>query len=185
VPGRLIASSICSVDGYTTDASGHFDWAAPGAEVHAFVNELERPIGTYIYGRGMYETMAVWQTMDGDAPETRDYAQIWRAAEKIVYSTTLAEPSTPKTRIEPAFEAGAVRELKAAADRDISIGGPTLAAHAFAAGLVDELQLFLVPVAVGVGGTPALPRDQRVDLRLEDERRFASGTIFLRYAVVA
>jgi dihydrofolate reductase len=184
MPGRLIASSIASVDGYTADASGGFGWAAPSPEVHAFVNDLERPIGTYIYGRKMYETLAVWQTMEGDAPETRDYAQIWRAASKIVYSTTLAEAVTPKTRIERTFDAAAVRAIKDAGDHDISIGGPTLAAHAFAAGLVDEVQLILVPVSVG-GGTPALPRDQHIDLRLEDERRFPDGTAFLRYAVVA
>jgi dihydrofolate reductase len=182
--GRLIASSIASLDGYTADASGGFAWAAPSAEVHAFVNDLERSIGTYIYGRKMYQTMAVWQTMDGDTPETRDYAQIWRAASKVVYSTTLAEATTPQTRVEPAFAPDAVQALKDASERDLSIGGPTLAAHAFAAGLVDEVQLVLVPVAVG-GGTPALPHGEHLQLRLEDERRLPGGAVFLRYAVTS
>ena len=183
MPGRLIASSICSVDGYTVDAGGSFAWAAPDPDVHAYVNECERPIGTYLYGRKMYDTLKVWQTMEGDAPEIRDFADLWRAADKVVYSTTLAEPETPKTRIERTFEPEVVRALKAAADRDLTIGGPTLAASAFRAGLVDEVQLFLIPIAVG-GGTPALPAGVRVDLRLEEERRFAGGTMFLRYAVV-
>jgi dihydrofolate reductase len=182
MPGRLIASSICSVDGYAVDADGSFAWAAPDAEVHAHVNALERPIGTYLYGRRMYDTLKVWQTMTGDEPEIRDYAAIWQAADKVVYSTTLAEAETPRTRIERTFDPDAVRALKAAAVRDISIGGPTLAAHAFRAGLVDEVQLFLIPIAVG-GGTPALPAGVRVGLRLEEQRRFAGGTVLLRYAV--
>ncbi|WCB96375.1 putative protein YyaP [Baekduia alba] len=184
MPGRLIASNLCSVDGYTIDADGSFAWAAPDPDVHAHVNEVERPIGTYLYGRRMYETLKVWQTMAGETPEVRDYADIWRAADKVVYSTTLAEAETPRTRIERTFDPDAVRALKAAAGRDLSIGGPTLAAHAFRAGLVDEVQLFLIPIAVG-GGTPALPAGVRVGLRLEEERRFAGGTVLLRYAVGA
>jgi dihydrofolate reductase len=180
--GRLIYSAIASLDGYVNDADGRFEWAAPGAEVHAFVNDLERPVGTYLYGRRMYETMAVWETFDlDDEPEVmRDFAAIWRAADKIVYSATLPAVSTPRTRLERTFEPGAVRRLKEAARRDLGIGGPTLAAAAFAAGLVDECHLFLHPVSVG-GGTPALPHGQRVRLELRDEHRFASGVVYLRY----
>jgi dihydrofolate reductase len=178
----LIYSAIASLDGYTADASGSFDWAAPDAEVHAFVNDLERHAGTYLYGRRMYETMAVWETMDvtSEPQPMRDYAEIWRAADKVVYSRTLAEASTPRTRIEHEFEPDAVRELKAAAGRDLSIGGPGLAAHALRAGVVDELQLFVVPVVVG-GGTRALPDGLRLDLQLLDERRFAGGVVYLHY----
>jgi dihydrofolate reductase len=182
VPGRLIASSICSLDGYTVDAEGRFEWSAPDAEVHAFINDRERPIGTYLFGRRMYDTLKVWESMDDPEPVMRDFAAIWRAADKVVYSTTLEAASTPRTRVERTFDPDAVRALKASADRDLSIGGPTLAALAFAAGLIDEVQLFVQPIAVG-GGTPALPPGQRVDLQLEDERRFAAGTVFLRYAV--
>jgi dihydrofolate reductase len=180
----LTYSAIASLDGYTADASGSFDWAAPDAEVHAFVNDLERHAGTYLYGRRMYETMAVWETMDVAAePEPmRDYAEIWRAADKVVYSRTLAEASTPRTRIEREFEPDAVRAMKAAAGRDLSIGGPGLAAHALRAGVVDELQLFLVPVVVG-GGTRALPDGLRLDLELLDQRRFAGGAVYLHYRV--
>jgi dihydrofolate reductase len=179
---RLIYSAIASLDGYTADASGSFDWAAPSAEVHAFVNDLEREAGTYLYGRRMYETMAVWETMDvsGEPEPMRDYAEIWRAADKVVYSRTLAEPSTPRTRIERDFDPETVREMKAAAGRDLAIGGPGLAAHALRAGIVDECQLFLVPVVVG-GGTRALPDGLRLDLELLDERRFESGAVYLRY----
>ena len=181
---RLIYSAIASLDGYTADASGSFEWAAPDAEVHAFVNDLERDAGTYLYGRRMYETMAVWETMDvaAEPQPMRDYAEIWRAADKVVYSRTLAEASTPRTRIEREFEPDAVREMKAAAGRDLSIGGPGLAAHALRAGLVDELQLLLVPVVVG-GGTRALADGVRRDLQLLDERRFAGGVVYLRYRV--
>jgi dihydrofolate reductase len=179
---RLIYSAIASLDGYTADASGSFDWAAPGADVHAFVNDLERELGTYLYGRRMYETMAVWETMDvsGEPEVMRDYAEIWRAADKVVYSRTLAEASTPRTRIERELDPEAVRSMKAAAARDLGIGGPGLAAHALRARIVDEIQLFLVPVVVG-GGTRALPGDLRLDLELADEHRFGSGVVFLRY----
>jgi dihydrofolate reductase len=181
----LIYSAIASLDGYTADASGSFEWAAPDAEVHAFVNDLERAAGTHLYGRRMYETMAAWETMDvaSEPREMRDFAEIWRAADKVVYSRTLTEASTARTRIEREFEPGAVRAMKAAAGRDLSIGGPELAAHALRAGLVDELQLFLVPVLVG-GGTRALPDGLRVGLELLDERRFASGVVYLHHRVV-
>jgi dihydrofolate reductase len=184
--GRLLYSAIASVDGYTTDASGRFDWAAPDHEVHAFVNDLERDVGTYLYGRRMYETMQVWEDFPGaeDDPVTADYARVWRSADKVVYSSTLTGPATPRTRIEPRFEPGAVRALVEGSGQDVSIGGPTLAAAAFAAGLVAEVWLVLVPVAVG-GGTPALPLGQRLDLRLLDERRFAGGTVALHYALTA
>ena len=179
---RLIYSAIASLDGYTADEAGNFDWAAPDAELHAFVNDRERDVGTHLYGRRMYETMAVWETMDVSAePEVmRDYAGIWRAADKVVYSRTLAAPSTPRTRIERDFDPDTVRRMKEAAGRDISVGGPGLAAHALHAGIVDEIQLFLVPAVVG-GGTRALPDGLRVDLDLLDERRFAGGAVYLRY----
>jgi dihydrofolate reductase len=178
--GRLIYSAIASLDGYTVDADGRFDWSMPDEEVHAFVNDLERPVGTHLYGRRMYEVLVVWETMDDPAPVARDFAQIWRAADKVVYSTTLEEASSARTRIERAFEPDAVRALKAEATSDLSIGGPTLAAHAFAAGLVDEIQLFLSPVIVG-GGTRALPDDVRLGLELLEDRRFGNGVVFLRY----
>ena len=179
---RLIYSAIASLDGYTADEAGNFDWAAPGAELHAFVNDLEREVGTHLYGRLMYETMAVWETMDVSAePDVmRDYAEIWRAADKVVYSRTLAAPATPRTRIEREFDPEAVRRMKEEADRDISVGGPGLAAHALRAGIVDEIQLFLIPAAVG-GGTRALPDGLRLDLDLLDERRFEGGAVYLRY----
>jgi dihydrofolate reductase len=182
---RLIYSAITSFDGYTVDANGSFDWAAPDEQVHAFVNELERQVGTYLYGRRMYETMKVWQTTHDDPDPvavTDDYAQIWQAADKIVYSTSLDAVETPRTRLERAFDPAAVRELKDAADRDITVGGPTLAAHALRAGLVDELQQFLTPVAVG-GGTRFLPAGARFGLELADERRFDNGVVFLQYRV--
>ncbi|HEY1366016.1 MAG TPA: dihydrofolate reductase family protein [Gaiellaceae bacterium] len=174
----LIYSAIASLDGYAADEDGTFEWAAPDEEVHAFLNELERPVGTYLYGRRMYETMAAWETMEGQSDVSRDYATIWRAAEKVVYSTTLAEVTTARTRLERAFDPEAVRRLKA--DGDASVGGPHLAAQALAAGLVDELQLYLAPVVVG-GGTRALPDGVRMELALLDERRFASGFVYLRY----
>jgi dihydrofolate reductase len=182
---RLIYSAIASLDGYVADEQGNFEWAAPDEEVHAFVNDLERPIGTYLYGRRMYDVMAAWETMPTDAGQPaamRDFAQIWRAADKVVYSTTLENASTARTRLEREFDADAVRRMKATADRDLSVGGPGLAGHALKAGLVDELQLFLVPAVVG-GGTRALPDGVGLDLDLLDERRFGSGVIYLRYRV--
>jgi dihydrofolate reductase len=181
---KLIYSAIASLDGYVADADGGFDWAAPDAEVHAFVNDLERPIGTYLYGRRMYEVMRYWETAPTDAaqpPATRDFAALWQAADKVVYSRTLDEPVTVRTRIERAFDPEAVRRMTADAGRDISIGGSELAAQAIAAGLVDELHLLLSPVVVGAG-TAALPPGVRWSLELLDERRFASGVVHLHYA---
>jgi dihydrofolate reductase len=176
----LIYSAIASLDGYTVDAEGKFDWSAPDEEVHAFVNDQERGVGTYLYGRRMYEVMRYWQDVDtdGEPAVMRDYAGIWRAADKVVYSATLDEAPTPRTRIERRFDADAVRALKERGD--VSVGGATLAAAAISAGLVDEYQLFVAPVIVG-GGTPAYPDGARVRLKLAGERRFASGTVFLRY----
>jgi dihydrofolate reductase len=180
--GRLVYSVICSLDGYTADADGKFDWAMPDEEEHAFVNDLERPVGTCLYGRRMYETLAVWQTIGGPEHHAieNDYAEIWRAADKIVYSTTLAAVSTPRTRLERAFDPEAIRRLVAGSDRDVSIGGPGLAAHAFRAGLVDDVHHLLHPVVVG-GGTRALPDDVRLDLELVDEQRFSSGVVHLHH----
>ena len=180
---KLIYSAIASLDGYIEDEQGKFDWAAPDEEVHAFVNDLERPIGTYLYGRRMYDTMVFWETVStsGEPAAFRDFAEIWRAAEKIVYSRTLQTPSSARTRIERDLDPEAIRSLKESSDRDVSVGGPELAAQAMAAGLVDECQLFLNPVIVG-GGKRALP-ELRAQLELLDERRFGGGVVFLRYAV--
>ncbi len=182
--GRLLYSVLASLDGYVADADGRFEWAAPSDEVHAFVNDLEREAGTYLYGRRMYETMAVWEVMplEDEPAVMRDYAAIWRAADKVVYSSRLEQVSSERTRIERTFDPEAVRSMKEQASRDLTVGGPGLAAHAIRAGLVDELQLFLVPVLVG-GGTPALPADVRIDLELVDVRRFDNGTVFLRHRV--
>lgn len=180
---KLIYSAIGSLDGYVEDASGKFEWAAPDEEVHAFVNELERPIGTYLYGRRMYETMVFWETIDpdGDWPAVaREFAAIWQAAEKIVYSRTLETVSSARTRIERDLDPYAIERMKQSSGSDISIGGAELAGQAIAAGLVDELQLLLVPVLVG-GGKRALPNDVRAQLEMLDERRFQSGAVFLRY----
>jgi dihydrofolate reductase len=180
---KLIYSVIASLDGYVADEDGNFDWAAPDEEVHAFVNDLERPVGTYLYGRRMYETMVYWESppdLARQPPVVRDFAEIWQAADKIVYSSTLQTVAGARTRIERAFEPDAVQQLKAAADCDLTVGGPELAARAIAAGLVDEYQLFLVPVVVG-GGKRSLPDDVRVDLELVDVRRFRSGTVYLHY----
>jgi dihydrofolate reductase len=180
---KLIYSAIASLDGYVADEDGNFDWAAPDEEVHSFVNELERPVGTYLYGRRMYEVMAYWETADtgaGQPTPFRDFAEIWQGADKIVYSRTLEGVSSARTRIERDFDAEAVRQLKATAERDLGVGGPGLAAQAIEAGLVDELQLFLTPIVVG-GGIQALPDGVRVELELLDERRFGNGTVYLRY----
>lgn len=184
---KLIYSAIASLDGYVEDEQGKFDWAEPDAEVFAFVNELERPIGIALYGRRMYETMASWETVStgADQPaESRDFAEIWRSAEKIVYSRSLAEVSSARTRIEREFDPAAVRRLKDSSAHDISVGGAMLAGQAMAEGLVDELQLFLVPTVVG-GGKRALPDNLRASIELLTERRFASGVIFLSYRVGA
>jgi dihydrofolate reductase len=182
----LIYSAICSLDGYVADAEGKFDWSVPDAEVHAFVNDQERPIKTCIYGRKMYDVLKVWQDDGwmGDEPDPimRDYAEIWRATEKVVVSSTLTEPSTPRTRVLSSFDADALGALVGAASTDVSIGGPTIAAEALRADLVDEVRLFLSPVTVG-GGLRALPDDLRIDLSLLDERPFGNGVVFVRYAV--
>jgi len=176
----LVYSVIASLDGYTADAEGKFDWAEPDEEVHAFVNEHERGIGTYLYGRRMYETMVGWETVPlaGQSQPTRDFAEIWRAADKVVYSTTLTAVSSARTRIEPLFDPEAVRALKQRGD--VSVGGPGLAASAIRAGLVDEYHLFVTPVVVG-GGTAVFPDGVRAGLDLVDEHRFASGVVHLRY----
>ncbi|HXI95373.1 MAG TPA: dihydrofolate reductase family protein [Candidatus Acidoferrum sp.] len=180
---QLIYSAITSLDGYVADEAGKFDWAEPAEDVHAFVNDLERPVGTYLYGRRMYEVMAAWEAIPGLADEPyviQDYSAIWRAADKIVYSRTLKAVSSCRTRIEHDFDPDAVRRMKTSAVRDISVGGPHLAAQALKAGLVDELHLFVTPFVVG-GGNPALPDGVRLKLELVDERRFGSGVVHLHY----
>jgi dihydrofolate reductase len=183
----LIYTAITSLDGYVADRDGKFDWAEPDEQVHGFVNDLERPVGTYLYGRRLYEVMRFWETLpDGPevAGETRDYAAIWRNADKIVYSRTLDVVSSARTRLERAFDPDAVRELMAGAAAELSVGGPDLAGQALAAGLVDEIRLFVSPIAVG-GGTRALPDGVRVGLDLLEERRFGNGVVYLRYRVTA
>jgi dihydrofolate reductase len=181
--GKLVYAAITSLDGYIADRDGNFDWAEPDAEVHAAVNELQRGVGTYLYGRRMYEVMRAWAgPLPDDHPVTRDFAALWRAADKVVYSTTLDEVSTSRTRLERELDPVAVRALKARTRRDVEIGGPTVAAAAFDAGLVDECHLFVNPVSVG-GGLPALPRDVRVDLALVDVRRFTGGVVHLHHRV--
>jgi dihydrofolate reductase len=179
---KLIYSALASLDGYVEDADGAFDWAAPDEEVHAFANELERAIATHLYGRRMYETMAYWEspanTVDGPAV-VQEYGEIWRAADKVVYSRTLEAVATARTSIEREFDPAAVRRLKETTSGDLGIGGAELAARAIEAGLVDEYQLFLVPVVVGAGKR-VLP-DVRLSLELLDERRFGNGTVYLRY----
>jgi dihydrofolate reductase len=182
---KLIYTAIGSLDGYIEDTSGKFDWAAPDDEVHAFANELDRPIGTHLYGRRMYETMVFWETVDpsDDGPAVElEYAALWQAAEKIVYSRTLETAQSARTRIEREFDPHEIERIKQSAGTDIGIGGAELAGQAIAAGLVDELQLLVVPVLVG-GGKPALPNNIGARLELLDERRFQSGVVFLRYRV--
>jgi dihydrofolate reductase len=181
---KLIYAAIASLDGYLEDEDGKFDWAVPDEEVHAFVNDLERPIGTYLYGRRMYETMVFWETAGGDdePPVFNDYAEIWRDAEKIVYSRTLPTVAAAKTRIERDFDAEAIRRLKESSPADISVGGAELAGQALDLGLVDECHMFLFPIAVG-GGKRALPEGIRTQLELLDERRFESGVVHLHYRV--
>jgi dihydrofolate reductase len=184
--GKLIYSAITSLDGYVEDETGDFGWAAPDEEVFAFVNELERPIGTYLYGRGMYETMRFWETQgagEDSSRASRDFAHIWRAAEKVVYSRTLAQPSSPRTSIERDFDADAVRALKAGSGSDLTVGGADLAGQALMAGLVDECNLLLTPIVVG-GGKPALSHGAHARLELLDERRFGRGVVHLRYRVL-
>ena len=181
---NLIYSTILSLDGYVADADGNFDWAAPDEEVHAFVNDLERKVGAYLNGRRMYEVMRYWETAQAvtdQPPVMRDFAEIWQAADKIVYSRTLETVSTARTRIERDFDPEAVRRMKAQAERDISVGGPNIAAQALEAGLVDECHLFVTPIVVG-GGKRSLPRDVRLELELLDERRFEGGVVHLHYS---
>jgi dihydrofolate reductase len=180
---KLIYSAITSLDGYVADEDGNFDWAAPDEELHTFVNDLERPVGTYLYGRRMYEVMVYWETahtLPDKLPVFEDFTQIWQAADKIVYSKTLETVSSSRTRIERDFDPEAIRQMKAAAGRDISVGGPELAAQAIKAGLVDEYHLFLTPIVVG-GGTRSLPDDVRLRLELLDEHRFSNGVVHLHY----
>jgi len=178
---------LASLDGYAADEEGEFGWAQPDEEVHRFVNDLARPVGTHLYGRRMYEAMKVWESGEviaGEPAEVREFAEIWRPAEKIVYSRTLEDVSTERTRIERDFDPETVRRMKDEADRDLSVSGPTLAAEAFHAGLIDECQLFLAPAIVGAG-TRALPDGLRLDLELLDEQRFGNGFVHLRYRVGA
>jgi dihydrofolate reductase len=182
---KLIYSAIASLDEYVEDAEGKFDWAAPDEEMHAFVNDLERPIGTYLYGRRMYETMVFWETVSTGAEQPaviRDYAEIWGAAEKIVYSRTLKTVSSGRTRIESEFDTDAIRRLKETSGSDITIGGAELAGKAIRAGLLDECHLFLTPIMVG-GGKRALPEGVHIRLELLGEHRFKSGVVHLQYRV--
>jgi dihydrofolate reductase len=184
---KLIYSAIASLDGFIADEEGNFDWAAPDEEVHTFVNDLERRVGTYLLGRRMYEVMVYWEAPPDLAAEpqvVQDFARIWQGGDKIVYSRTLEAVSSAKTQIERDFDPGAIREMKAEAKQDISIGGAELAALAIDAGLVDELHLFLIPILVG-GGKHALPRNVRLQLELVDERRFEGGVVHLHYRTKA
>jgi dihydrofolate reductase len=183
--GTLIYTGITSLDGFINDAHGRFDWAAPSDEVHAFVNDLERGVGTYLYGRRMYDVMTYWETPTpeiDESPITADYQRIWSAARKIVYSTTLDAVATENTSIERVFDPDQVAELVGRSDTDVSIGGAHLAAHALRAGLIGELRMFLTPVIVG-DGTPFLPSGYSDTLELLDEQRFGNGTVYLRYSV--
>ncbi|MGZ4616514.1 MAG: dihydrofolate reductase family protein [Actinomycetes bacterium] len=179
---KLIYSTITSLDGYVADEEGNFDWSMPDEQVHAFVNDLHRPVGAYLYGRRLYDVMVAWETWDTDdeEPITKDFAQIWRSADKIVYSTTLQSVSSARTRIERQFDPESVRQLKATATQDLTVGGPDLAGQALKAGLVDEVHLFISPVVVG-GGTRALPDGVRLALELLDQRRFDNGVVHLHY----
>ncbi len=184
---KLIYVANVSLDGYIEDAHGSFDWTEPSDEYFAFITDVVRASGTYLYGRRLYEAMAVWETDPALAAESElraDFANVWQAANKVVYSTTLHEVSTARTRLERSFDPEAVRELKASAAEDLTVGGANLAAHAFRAGLVDECHLFVHPVFVGAG-KPAFPRDQRADLELLDERRFGNGVVYVRYRVAS
>lgn len=181
--GKLVYSAITSLDGYIEDADGGFRWAEPDLEVHAYINDLDRAIGTHLYGRRMYETMAVWETIGGEAEVgavEADYAEVWRGLDKVVFSTTLDDVWTSRTRLERTFDPAAVQRVKDASEADLAVSGPGLAQHAFAAGLVDVVHLFVNPVVVG-GGKPGLPSGVRVDLQLADEHRFTNGVVHLEY----
>ncbi|HXY93877.1 MAG TPA: dihydrofolate reductase family protein [Acidimicrobiia bacterium] len=183
--GRLVYAAITSLDGYVADEDGNFDWAAPDEEVHAFVNDLERPIGTYLYGRRMYEVMRSWETahtVAGRSHVASDFARIWQAADKVVFSTTLDAVTTARTRLERTFDPDLVRSMKQGSASDLTVGGPHLAAEAIRAGLVDELQLFVTPAVVG-GGNAWLPDRARLRLALDEIRQFAGGFVYLRYRV--
>jgi dihydrofolate reductase len=183
---KLIYSTIASLDLFVEDRRGAFDWATPNKEVFAFINQMERPIGTYLYGRRMYETMAYWESYEADvdgSSEEIEFAEIWRSATKIVYSTTLAAPSSERTTIERQFDWDQVLRMKETLARDITIAGAELASHALSAGLVDEVQLYLMPIVVGAG-KPAFSNDEHITFELLEEQRFANGQLFLRYAVV-
>jgi dihydrofolate reductase len=182
---KLIYVVNVSLDGYIEDAHGSFEWTAPNDELFTFITDLVRPVGTYLYGRRLYESMAVWETEPALAAQSElmaDFANVWQAAEKIVYSTTLPAVSTANTRLERRFDPDSVRDMKTSAAGDLTVGGSTLAAHAFNAGLVDEYQLFVHPVLVGEG-KPAFPRDARIQLELLEERRFGNGVVNLRYRI--
>lgn len=182
---KLIYNTSTSLDGYTTDADGNFDWSAPDEAVHAFVNDRVRPVGTYLCGRRLHEVMVYWDSIlpaTDEPPVVRDFAEIWQNADKVVYSRTLATTSSPRTRIERDFDPESIRAMKASAERDICVGGATLAGQAIAAGLVDECHLFVVPILVG-GGTRALPDGVRTPLELLDEHRFGNGVVYLRYRI--
>ncbi len=184
---KLIYVSNVSLDGYIEDEHGNFDWTAPSDEVFAFITDLVRSVGTYLYGRRMYDTMAVWETdpsLPAQSELMGDFARVWQAANKVVYSTTLNEVLTTKTQLERNFDPDSVRDMKASATSDLTVGGPNLAAHAFKAGLVDECQLLIYPVFVGTG-KPSLPRDTRANLELLDERRFSNGVVYVRYRVAS
>jgi dihydrofolate reductase len=185
--GQLIYSGIASLDGYVADRDGNFSWSEPDEEVHRFVNDLERNVGTYLFGRRMYQVLSVWETFGSTpgAPDyIQDYGRIWQGADKVVYSSSLTAVTTARTQVERTFDADAVRKMKDGTDANISIGGPTLAAAALRAGLVDECQLFLNPVAVG-GGQRFLPDGLNLKLELLDERRFGNGVVYLRYRTLA
>jgi dihydrofolate reductase len=180
---KLIYSAITSLDGYVADEDGKFDWGVPDTEVMAFLNGIERPLGTYLYGRRMYEVMAGWETAhlrENQLPATEDFTQLWQAASKVVYSRTLEKVTTSKTRLEREFHPGAVRKMKEESDKDLSVGGSELAGQALKAGVVDEVHLYLSPILVG-GGKPSLPDDLRLPLDLIEERRFGNGVVYVRY----
>ncbi len=180
---RLVYAVLVSLDGYVADEAGNFDWAAPGEDVHSYINQLERSVGIYLYGRRLYEVMAVWQDMPGIEQEPDvigEYADIWQSADKIVYSETLSAVTTPKTRLERNFDPQSVRAMVTDQERDVSIGGPTLASHALRAGIVDDVHLFIVPHIVG-GGTPCWPAGTRLALDLVEQKEFVDGTVHLHY----
>jgi dihydrofolate reductase len=183
---KLIYAAISSLDGYVADEQGNFDWSVPSDEVHRFVNNLQRGIGTYLYGRRMYEVMRYWETAstgNGEPSAGQEFAEIWQATDKIIYSRSLDEVSTARTRLNREFDPASIQQMKADATRDIAVSGPTLAGQALRQGLVDECQLFLSPVVVG-GGTPALPDNVRLNLELLDERHFGNGVVYLHYRVL-